>query len=705
MLVNTNLALYPIKEAKSYGTGITTSPYELVQTLKSRALKGITELSASLNEDATLGYQLFQSLFKGDYTFPNKRALRLIENVSHTEGRFIPFMSSYATLEGEGPEIGKPTILSRLGGCAVRCHGCFLATDTIMTSAGLKYLYDVKEGDWLYTFDEDYNLTKTQVTKALHQIVDPDQLVRVYYQERLNNGKLVTKSKICTDDHEWNVKKKGWVEAKNLKKGQIVYHLNNVEVFKAKHSENNPMHRPEVATKMGATNREQYANGREPSRMGKKAAKKWAKHMRENNPMYQQEIVSKMLLNKEYPKSRAEKILHFVLSKRLGVKVQYVGGGKNKLLIGDNDFGYYMPDFIIKGTNKVIESYSTTYPMYKEDRSSLSGRKSYETIRRNHYKKFGYEVLFIRYEDHLPCAINERTTQDKVIDMPLSSFNTLSKRINKYIHNGVKILKVEYLNNKAKAGLQRQYDNRKTASDYVSIVNFSCAPYNHFLIDGVHVHNCDTPNSWNANTEKFDGEVNPMRNEYNQVLQISDIADLIVQQADCYGIKRVSITGGEPLHYIDSLRLLVADLWLRGFYINIETSGTLFDPVIFAMCHVSVDIKTPSSRVKLSDHQIGALHAVASYDHANPAHIKAVILDKEDLSFILDMFPTILNGEGTYRPICLTPWAAATQEKLDVGSMSSNVQEITNWIFNNKGHIDTRQVRVIGQQHKLFSFA
>lgn len=341
MLVNTNLALYPIKEAKLYGTGTTITPHELVNTLKQKAMRNIEDLVVSMTNEGCrgLGQQLLDGLFKVGYSFPNTHALKLIESVTDMDKRSIPFMSSYATLEGEGPEIGKPTILARLGGCAVRCKGC------------------------------------------------------------------------------------------------------------------------------------------------------------------------------------------------------------------------------------------------------------------------------------------------------------------------------------------------------------------------------DTPNSWNANAEPFDGTIDPMRNEYNQLMHISDIADLIVQQADCYGLKRISITGGEPLHYIDALRLLIADLWLRGFYINLETSGTLFDPVIFAMCHVSVDIKTPSSKVKLSEYQIGALHAIASYDHANPAHIKAVILNKKDLAFVLEKFPNVLKGHGTYRPICLTPWAAARQEDLNVGSMSSNVQEITNWIFDNKNLVDTRQVRVIGQQHKLFSFA
>lgn len=216
---------------------------------------------------------------------------------------------------------------------------------------------------------------------------------------------------------------------------------------------------------------------------------------------------------------------------------------------------------------------------------------------------------------------------------------------------------------------------------------------------------CDTPHSWNAeNTEPFDGVIDASQREFNRLMHITEISDLLVQQAGYYGLKRISITGGEPLHYVDALRLLVADLWLRGFYLNIETSGVVFDPIIFAMCHVSVDIKTPSSRVELTEHQLGALHAVASYEHSNPAHIKAVIASTNDLEFLVENFSGILNGKGKYRQLCLTPWAHATTEDLDVPYIATNVGEITQWIFDNKRRIDSQQVRVIAQQHKLLTF-
>lgn len=340
MLVNAQLALYPVKEARNYGTGVTVSPFELVEQLKVAVMKGIPELTASLLGDKKrgTGQELFDSLFKIGYEFPNKKAIKIINAVMDESKRHLPIMTSDATLEGEGPEIGKPTLLTRIGGCAVRCVGC------------------------------------------------------------------------------------------------------------------------------------------------------------------------------------------------------------------------------------------------------------------------------------------------------------------------------------------------------------------------------DTPHSWNAEVTQFDGVIDPTRREYNQVMDVSDVADLIVQQAGYYGLKRVSITGGEPLHYVDALRLLVADLWLRGFYINIETSGTLFDPVIFAMCHVSVDIKTPSSHVVLTQHQVGALHAVASYEHASPAHLKAVVKNETDLRFLLDNFSKILNGNGTYRTLCLTPWAYARQEEVNPSEMSSNVNQITKWIFYNKRSVDSRQVRIIGQQHKLLGF-
>lgn len=213
---------------------------------------------------------------------------------------------------------------------------------------------------------------------------------------------------------------------------------------------------------------------------------------------------------------------------------------------------------------------------------------------------------------------------------------------------------------------------------------------------------CDTPHSWNAEPLQQTSEDGLQINNFG-LMDISDISNMVIKQAEAANIKRISITGGEPLHYLDALRLLIADLWLQGFYINLETSGVIFDPIIFAMTHTSIDIKTPSARVDLTPTQLGALHAMASYKNPHPCHLKAVIGTKGDLDFVHQHFMDVLNGHGVYRPLCFTPFGPVNDADVDLSSLGTTVDMICDWMFIEKvGTLDTRQIRVINQQHKVF---
>lgn len=215
---------------------------------------------------------------------------------------------------------------------------------------------------------------------------------------------------------------------------------------------------------------------------------------------------------------------------------------------------------------------------------------------------------------------------------------------------------------------------------------------------------CDTPESWNALPEV---EIDEGGTEvYNHgLMNVSEIADLIHSQCQHLGINRVSITGGEPLHYVKALRLLVADLWLSGYYINLETSGILFDPIIMSMVHLSIDIKTPSSKVDLSSSQLQCLNAILSYRYTTLAHIKAIVGNTKDMEFLLDNFSECLNASApnTHRPLCITPFAPKGFGLDDVAPISKLVNSILPWMLS-RG-CKTSQFRIIVQQHKLLGYA
>ena len=107
---------------------------------------------------------------------------------------------------------------------------------------------------------------------------------------------------------------------------------------------------------------------------------------------------------------------------------------------------------------------------------------------------------------------------------------------------------------------------------------------------GCHVGcvNCDTKETWDfdpAFTKSFD--------------EVIEQIEVLSQGL----IKRVSITGGDPLHpsHVPSLIDLVKELKTLGYFINIEAAGTRIVKEVFDLVDfISYDFKTPSTEVKTS---------------------------------------------------------------------------------------------------------
>lgn len=154
-------------------------------------------------------------------------------------------------------------------------------------------------------------------------------------------------------------------------------------------------------------------------------------------------------------------------------------------------------------------------------------------------------------------------------------------------------------------------------------------------------------------------------------------------------IKRVSITGGDPLHpsHIPSLLELVKELKARNYFINIEAAGTrvvkeIFDLVDF----ISYDIKTPSTEVRTSKDLL--LRFVKEY--GTKAQIKAVVADKRDFESVFDAYHFVQNNGAPLSPWCLTP----CYEPGEAFPMNRFQQVVRlNESFG-------MPFRVIGQQHK-----
>lgn len=155
-------------------------------------------------------------------------------------------------------------------------------------------------------------------------------------------------------------------------------------------------------------------------------------------------------------------------------------------------------------------------------------------------------------------------------------------------------------------------------------------------------------------------------------------------------IKRVSITGGDPLHpkHVPSVVELAKQLRMMGYFVNIEASGArvvkeVFDLVDF----ISFDFKTPSTGVKTP---IKNLIEMAEL-YEDKFQIKAVIEDEKDFFACLHTIDELEKLTlKTNFPWCLTP-AFSPGEKFN--------QERFVRIMELNQENDSK-FRVIGQQHK-----
>jgi 7-carboxy-7-deazaguanine synthase len=186
--------------------------------------------------------------------------------------------------------------------------------------------------------------------------------------------------------------------------------------------------------------------------------------------------------------------------------------------------------------------------------------------------------------------------------------------------------------------------------------------------------NCDTKETWD-----FD----PL---YTKSLdEVMETVEVLGQDL----IKRVSITGGDPLHpsHIPALLVLIKELKTRGYFVNIEAAGTRIVKEVFDLVDfVSYDFKTPSTEVKISKE----LLVKFLQDYGDKTQIKAVVADKKDFEATFDAFHFARTQKAPLVPWCLTP----CYEPGEAFPMNRFQQVIK---LNESFGLP---FRVIGQQHK-----
>jgi 7-carboxy-7-deazaguanine synthase len=186
--------------------------------------------------------------------------------------------------------------------------------------------------------------------------------------------------------------------------------------------------------------------------------------------------------------------------------------------------------------------------------------------------------------------------------------------------------------------------------------------------------NCDSKETWDFDP-RFTKSLDEVMEEVETLSQ-----DLI---------KRVSITGGDPLHpsHIPSLLELIKELKARGYFVNIEAAGTRIVKEVFDLVDfISYDFKTPSTEVRTSKELLTKFLS----EYGNKAQIKAVVSDKKDFEATFDAFHFAQKAQVPRAPWCLTP-SYEPGEPFPMNRFQQVIQ--LNESFG-------LPFRVIGQQHK-----
>ena len=132
---------------------------------------------------------------------------------------------------------------------------------------------------------------------------------------------------------------------------------------------------------------------------------------------------------------------------------------------------------------------------------------------------------------------------------------------------------------------------------------------------------CDTKYSWN------NGEEMSIREIINEVTK--------------HPCKSISITGGEPLLQREELLELIQRLKKLGYWIQINTNGTIYDKKIFELVDlVSMDCKCPSSGMKSDPDALKKTKGL----FASKSQFKLIISDEEDYRYAKNVVRTLLQG-------------------------------------------------------------
>jgi 7-carboxy-7-deazaguanine synthase len=149
---------------------------------------------------------------------------------------------------------------------------------------------------------------------------------------------------------------------------------------------------------------------------------------------------------------------------------------------------------------------------------------------------------------------------------------------------------------------------------------------------------CDTPFTWNWVTSKFK---HPKKYDKNKEIRIISVEDIIIE-LDSFKVKNLVISGGEPMLQQQEIVELLTVLRSLGWWIEIETNGTIVPSDIFLHLIDQINCSPKLLNSGEDNHKYkrivpSALKKLASSLKTN---FKFVVQNRRDIEEILNIINT-----------------------------------------------------------------
>jgi hypothetical protein len=174
---------------------------------------GTTEKGAPKVDDDVLeilGEQYPEAKILADYQMYNKRLGQIAEG----KEAWLKHSQKY----GDGRIHGAV----KTNGCVSgRCTHCIEENQRVTTPEGMIPIKNVKVGQYVYSYDENFDLHLNPVEEVIKQ--GPQECYKITW--RTNTGKSKIGSIICTENHKFYTRSRGMVRAGDLRIGEKIAHL------------------------------------------------------------------------------------------------------------------------------------------------------------------------------------------------------------------------------------------------------------------------------------------------------------------------------------------------------------------------------------------------------------------------------------------------------------------------------------------------